>query len=659
MNQHENAFEAGLSATSSANGPVRGRGDVLPSLLSGAVLASTAVGNDGARESVAPISGVQLRVERADDASDTTRFHRLLVDNLDSVTRYLSRSGIPAGEVDDAAQEVFLIASAKLQTIALGSERAFLFATAAHVAQNARRAIYRRARAHDRLVHVLDDPTPSLEELTDQLRARALLDEVLEQMPVELRGIFVLFEIEELSVAEIADRLALPTGTAASRLRRARESFRERITRIHAMSPKTVARYSGLSSAGLGAGLGSVRRVDTSVSTLLRPEIFSWWVSGGEVAALAALLDVYKQAYPEMAVVNAAVKGTSTAKQKLMSRMQQGLPPDTFQAQGGDDLLSWVKNPSHGGGKLDSLDFLAEKEGWDAVFPKDVVDVVSYGGSVYAVPVNIHRTNALFYNRRVLAESNLTPPTTFAAFHVAAATLRARGITPLALGAKQPWTLTLLAFENIMIGVAGSAYYRAFFSGQKSPDDPELRQTLVELSRVLDATNDDARLITWDQAAERVRTGEAAMTIMGDWTKGYLKSFGRELDEDFGEVPSPGTSGTFVFTLDTFSLPKGAPNRSHAIDLLRVFGSREGQNAFNRIKGSIPARTDVDISQFDALSQATVRDFKRDPHVPTITILAPGSFTRALDSAMGMFAKDRDVDSAIGAIRKSYTRLRG
>ena len=103
----------------------------------------------------------------------------------------------------------------------------------------------------------------------------------------------------------------------------------------------------------------------------------------------------------------------------------------------------------------------------------------------------------------------------------------------------------------------------------------------------------------------------------------------------------------------------GARNRAHAIDLLRVFGSKEGQNAFNRIKGSIPARTDVDISGYDPLSQVTIRDFQANPHVPTLTMIAPGAFTRPLDAAMGAFARDRDAEAAIAAIRKIYPLLRG
>jgi RNA polymerase sigma-70 factor, ECF subfamily len=163
--------------------------------------------------------------------ADQRRFHEMVTGQLDFIWRCLRRMGIPAGDVDDAAQQVFLVASSKLSSIAPGSERSFLFATASRIAANARRAVHRRDEAHRHLAHHDPEHTPSPEELTDQLRARALMDRVLVDMPEELREAFVLFELEELSVSEVAEILAVPIGTVGSRLRRAREDFQERVHR--------------------------------------------------------------------------------------------------------------------------------------------------------------------------------------------------------------------------------------------------------------------------------------------------------------------------------------------------------------------------------------------------------------------------------------------
>jgi RNA polymerase sigma-70 factor (ECF subfamily) len=166
--------------------------------------------------------------------SDERRFRQLVGANVDFIWRCLRRMGIPSGDVDDAVQQVFLVVASKLESIAPGSERAFLFATASRIAANSRRSVHRRDQAHHQLMQADWAHDPSQEELTDQLRARALMDRVLGEMPDDLREVFVLFELEELSVAEVAELLSIPLGTVGSRLRRAREDFHDRVKRIKA-----------------------------------------------------------------------------------------------------------------------------------------------------------------------------------------------------------------------------------------------------------------------------------------------------------------------------------------------------------------------------------------------------------------------------------------
>jgi RNA polymerase sigma-70 factor (ECF subfamily) len=148
------------------------------------------------------------------------------------VWRSLRRLGVPAGATDDAAQEVFLVASKRLADIEIGRERSFLFATALRVASNARRSFARRDARHDDKLDRVVDPAPTPEQLADRARARELLDRVLATLDLELRAVFVLHELEEMSMAEIATTLELAPGTVASRLRRARELFRAEVTRL-------------------------------------------------------------------------------------------------------------------------------------------------------------------------------------------------------------------------------------------------------------------------------------------------------------------------------------------------------------------------------------------------------------------------------------------
>ncbi|AUX24514.1 ECF family RNA polymerase sigma factor [Sorangium cellulosum] len=156
------------------------------------------------------------------------RLRRLVDAHVDFIGRVLRNAGTPAAEIDDAVQRTFIAAARRLDDMRPGAEKSFLLQIALHVAAHARRSAARRrevpaAEPPD----VVDSATP--EQLTSQKRARQMLDQVLDQMDEDLRTVFVLYEFEEMSMVEIAGVLGIPQGTVASRLRRARADFRERV----------------------------------------------------------------------------------------------------------------------------------------------------------------------------------------------------------------------------------------------------------------------------------------------------------------------------------------------------------------------------------------------------------------------------------------------
>ena len=152
--------------------------------------------------------------------------------HFDFIWRSLRRFGLPEDRADDAAQQVFFIASRKLDVIEDGSERSFLFGTAMRVASDIRRsAPYRREIAHADVGIDLEGGLRP-DDLVEQRRARQLLDNVLDSMDLELRTVFVLFELEEMTTNEISSLLSIPHGTVASRLRRARDEFQSKIEKI-------------------------------------------------------------------------------------------------------------------------------------------------------------------------------------------------------------------------------------------------------------------------------------------------------------------------------------------------------------------------------------------------------------------------------------------
>jgi RNA polymerase sigma-70 factor (ECF subfamily) len=182
---------------------------------------------------------------------DTRRVRQLLHDHLRGIARYVQRLGIASSEAEDVAQEVFVVASSKLHGSASATDVPFLYAIASRLASNARRAYTRRHRAYERYLQLESEPVPTPEDLSDQLRGRVLVESIVRRMTKPLREVFLLSEVEGLTVPEIALRLAVPTGTASSRVRRAREAFFQRVARARSHSGTIGTWAQGPSSVSL------------------------------------------------------------------------------------------------------------------------------------------------------------------------------------------------------------------------------------------------------------------------------------------------------------------------------------------------------------------------------------------------------------------------
>jgi len=169
---------------------------------------------------------------------DPALLRALVTEHFDFVWRSLVRLGVPRADAEDALQQVFLVASRKLRAIEPGRERSFLFGAALRIASRARRTQKRRREVLYGEPAERQDPGPGADELVDRARGRAELEAILDGMPIELRAVFVLFELEQETMAEIAALLELRAGTVASRLRRAREQFQAAVRRAAAGSKR-------------------------------------------------------------------------------------------------------------------------------------------------------------------------------------------------------------------------------------------------------------------------------------------------------------------------------------------------------------------------------------------------------------------------------------
>ncbi|HEY5088581.1 MAG TPA: sigma-70 family RNA polymerase sigma factor [Polyangia bacterium] len=166
------------------------------------------------------------------------RLRRLVDAHIDFVARVLRNSGTPQAEVDDEVQRTFIVAARRLDDVRIGAEKSFLFRIALNLAAHARRTMARRREVSADQAPEQIERFATPEALTDQKRMRELLDRVLDKMEEPLRATFVLHEFEEMSTSEIAELLGIPRGTVASRLRRARIEFRERVGAIEALGKR-------------------------------------------------------------------------------------------------------------------------------------------------------------------------------------------------------------------------------------------------------------------------------------------------------------------------------------------------------------------------------------------------------------------------------------
>jgi glucose/mannose transport system substrate-binding protein len=378
-------------------------------------------------------------------------------------------------------------------------------------------------------------------------------------------------------------------------------------------------------------------------------EIFTYWTAGGEADGLVALQEVFARQHPGIEIINAVVAGGAgtNANLVLANRMQGGDPPDTFQIHGGAELIeNWVKTDF-----MEPLTDLYESEGLADKFPEQLIDLVSYEGAPYAVPVNVHRNGVLWYNTQLFADNDIEPPTDWDSFFAAADALEAAGVTPVALGDIDGWT-ALNLFEQILLSQLGAEDYRGIWAGTVPWTDSRVTDALTIFGRVLDYVNDDHSTLNWDQASALLVNGTAAMNVMGDWAKGYFTSQGWEPETDFGWQPVPGTEGTFTVVTDTFAMPQGIKNPENTVKWLQTLASVEGQDAFNPKKGSIPARVDADTSIYDAYSQAAIADFGTAELVPSqangpATLPA---FLTPITDAISLFVTSRDVAGTQAAI---------
>ena len=332
-------------------------------------------------------------------------------------------------------------------------------------------------------------------------------------------------------------------------------------------------------------------------------EVLHWWTSGGEAAALNVLkqdLESQGIGWLDMPVAGG---GGSQAMTVLRARVTAGNAPTAVQMLG-YDILDWAAE-----GALADLNSVASMENWDSVVPEALQAFAKYDGKWVSAPVNVHSTNWVWANKAILDANGISVPNTWEEFVSAVETLAVAGITPIAHGGEAWQEATV--FDAVVMSTGGPGFYRAAFIDLD--EDALGSDTMVEafdrMAFIRSHVDDNFSGRAWNLATAMVVNGEAGFQMMGDWAKGEFVNADKTPGTDFLCFRFPGTQNQVTFNADQFAMfDQGGVVSDEQAALATAILSPSFQSAFNVVKGSVPARTDVSDAAFDACGKQGIAD---------------------------------------------------
>lgn len=331
-------------------------------------------------------------------------------------------------------------------------------------------------------------------------------------------------------------------------------------------------------------------------------EVLHWWTSGGEARSVAVLKDEFAQRGGVWTDMPVAGGGGDAAMTALRARVLAGNAPTAVQLKG-PSIQEWYQE-----GALADISKVADEQGWDKLLPPAIAAHMKCDGKWCAAPVNVHRVDWIWANAEVLAKAGITMPNTWEEFNAAAEKLKSMGITPLAHGG-QAWQ-DATVFETVALGIGGPEFFRkAFVDLDEATLGSDTMKKVFDQMRILRGFVDDSFSgRDWNLATAMVINGEAAFQIMGDWAKGEFTAAGKVPGKDFLCAPTPG--GGYLYNVDSFAMFKvdGADKVAGQNLLAELIMGKNFQKVFNLNKGSIPARTDVPLDEFDYCARRSAYD---------------------------------------------------
>jgi glucose/mannose transport system substrate-binding protein len=331
-------------------------------------------------------------------------------------------------------------------------------------------------------------------------------------------------------------------------------------------------------------------------------EVLHWWTSGGEAAALDVLkkdLESKGVTWKDMPVAGGGGEAAMTA---LRARVTAGNPPTAVQALG-FDITDWAKQ-----GVLGDLNEVATAEGWDAVVPTALQNFSKYDGKWIAAPVNVHSTNWVWINKAALDAAGGKAPESWDELVVVLDKMKANGITPLAHGG-QPWQDATI-FDAVVLSMGPDFYKSAMIDLDPAAlSGDKMVEVFNRMAKLRSYVDDNFSGRDWNLASAMVIEGKGGMQMMGDWAKGEFLKAGKKPGVDFVCIRFPGTQGAVTFNSDQFMMFKvGDAQKKAQLLMASAIENPSFQSAFNVVKGSVPARTDVPNDAFDDCGKKGMAD---------------------------------------------------
>jgi glucose/mannose transport system substrate-binding protein len=365
----------------------------------------------------------------------------------------------------------------------------------------------------------------------------------------------------------------------------------------------------------------------------MKAEVIHWWTSGGESAAVKVFADQFQKAGGTW--IDTAIAGGANARTAAINRTVGGTPPTMMQFNTGKQFDELVENDL-----LNDLDAIAAEQKWKDKIPAPILAATTRNGKMYAVPVNIHGQNWLFYNSEVLSKVGATEPKTWDDVLPILDKIKAAGLIPLAFSGQKTWERGL--FNAVLLGQGGPKLWLAVY-GEKNPaavKSPEFKSVAETFAKLHNYIDPGAPGRNWNDATSLVIQGKAGFQVMGDWAKGEFIAAGQTAGKEYGCTILAKAGGGYAMGGDVFAFPKTKdPNALKAQAVLaKVMLDPATQIEFNKKKGSIPVRTDVDTSSMDICAQKGAK-MAADPaqQAPAMELLTPPSVTGAVEDVISSY----------------------